>query len=148
MSEPLSPAIVKGSGRRELPAYLSNGVVGLRVRDNPLSAGMALLCGYSGLHPIRKIGAAAVAPYPLAGNVALDGVWLSAQPHQVTVLDQAYDFANGELTSRMRFEAQGVRAEIEILTFCCRHQPTLMVQEIAITLSGACEIKLQAMAHL
>ncbi len=146
MSEPLSPMIVKGSGRCELPAYLSNGVVGLRVRDNPLAAGMAQLCGYSGLHPIRKIEAAAVAPYPLAGNVALDGVWLSDQPHQVTVLDQAYDFANGELTSRMRFDAQDVRADIEILTFCCRHQPRLMAQEIAITLSGPCELKLQALA--
>src|SRR5205085_9119955 len=55
MTSPLSPAIVKGSGRKELPAYLSNGVVGLRVRENPLAAGMALLCGFSGLHPVKKI---------------------------------------------------------------------------------------------
>jgi trehalose/maltose hydrolase-like predicted phosphorylase len=148
MSAPLNPQIVKGSGRQELPAYLSNGVIGLRVRENPLAPGMALLCGYSGLHPVRKIEAAAVAPYPLAGNVALNGVWLSDQPHQVTVIDQAYDFSNGELTSRLRFEAQGVRAEIEVLTFCCRHQPTLLAQEIAITLSAGCDLKLQALADI
>lgn len=147
-SAPLNPPIVKGSGRQELPAYLSNGVVGLRVRDNPLLAGMALLCGFSGLHPVRKIEAAAVAPYPLAGNVALNGVWLSDQPHQVTVLDQAYDFSNGELTSRLTFEAQGVRADIEVLTFCCRHQPTLVVQEISITPSAGCDLKLQSLADI
>jgi trehalose/maltose hydrolase-like predicted phosphorylase len=144
MSEPLSPSIVKGSGRRELPAYLSNGVIGLRVRDNPLAAGMSLLCGYSGLHAVKKVEAAAVTPYPLAANIALDGVWLSDMPHQATVLDQAYDFATGELTSHLRFEAQKVRAEIEVLTFCCRHQPTLVVQEIAVTVSAACDLKLQA----
>src|SRR5579862_6838799 len=116
MSEPFSPATVKGSGRRELPAYLSNGVIGLRVRDNPMAAGMALLCGYSGLHAVKKVEAAAVAPYPLAANIALNGVWLSDMPRQVTVLDQAYDFANGELTSRLRFQAQGVRAELKVLT--------------------------------
>jgi hypothetical protein len=148
MSAPFSPPIVKGSGRQELPAYLSNGVVGLRVRDNPLAAGMALLCGASGLHPIRKIEAAAVVPYPLAGNVALNGVWLSDQPNQVTVLDQAYDFATGEVTSRFRFEAQDIRAEIEVLTFCCRHQPTLVAQEIAITVSAGCDLKLQALADI
>jgi trehalose/maltose hydrolase-like predicted phosphorylase len=145
MTAPLSPSIVKGSGRRELPAYLSNGVIGLRVRDNPLTAGMALLCGYSGLHPIKKIEAAAVAPYPIAANLALNGVWLSDMPHQATVVDQAYDFATGELTSHLRFEAQGIRAEIEVLTFCCRHQPTLAVQEIAVTTNIACDLKLQAL---
>jgi hypothetical protein len=145
MSAPLSLSIVKGSGGKALPAYLSNGVVGLRVRDNPLAAGMALICGYSGRHPDKKIEAAAVAPYPLAGNICLDGVWLSDAPHQLTVIDQAYDFSNGELLSHVRFAAGEVTAEIEILTFCCRHQPTLVVQEIAVTASNACDLKLQAL---
>ncbi|HZQ40350.1 MAG TPA: hypothetical protein VFA87_06140, partial [Rhizomicrobium sp.] len=148
MSEPLSPSIVKGAGRKELPAYLSNGVVGLRVRDNPLAAGMTMLCGFSGLHPEKKIEAGAVAPYPLGGNIALDGVWLSDVPHQLAAVDQAYDFSNGELTSRMRFEAQGLTAEIEVLTFCCRHQPTLVAQEIAVRISGACDLKLQSLVDI
>jgi trehalose/maltose hydrolase-like predicted phosphorylase len=145
VSAPISPPAVKGSGLKELPAYLSNGVVGLRVRPNPLAAGMALLCGFSGLHPEKKIEAAAVAPYPLAADVALGGVWLSDEQHRVTVIDQAYDFSNGELTGRVRFEAQGVAAEITVLTFCCRHQPTLVVQEIAIRTDTSCDLKLQAL---
>jgi trehalose/maltose hydrolase-like predicted phosphorylase len=144
MHDPVSPPCVKGSGGKELPAYLANGVIGLRVRDNPLAAGMALLCGYSGLHPQKKIEAAAVAPYPLAADLALNGVWLSDMPHRLTVLDQAYDFATGELTSRLRFEAQGVGADIEVLTFCCRHQPTLVVQEVAVRTDMACDLSLRA----
>lgn len=144
MSDPLNPPPVKGSGRKELPAYLANGLVGLRVRDNPLTAGMALLCGYSGMHPEKKIEAAAVTPYPLAVDLAVDGVWLSDVPHQVTVIDQHYDFSNGELTSRLRFEARGVRIEIEVLTFCCRHQPTLVAQEVMLRASAACDLTLKA----
>lgn len=145
MSNPLNPSLVKGSGRRELPAYLSNGVVGLRVRDNPLAAGMALLCGYSGLHPEKKIEAAAVAPYPLAADLALNGIWLSDVPHQLRIIDQAYDFSCGELVSRLRFEVADVAADIEVLTFCCRHQPSLVVQEVAVRTNAACDLKLQAL---
>jgi len=148
MQRPLNPSNVKGSGTRDLPAYLTNGLVGLRVRDNPLAAGMALICGYSGLHPQRKIEAAAVAPYPLAGNLALNGVWVSDVPHQVSVLDQSYDFATGELTTHLRFDAQGVTADLEILTFCCRHQPTLLVQELAVRVNGACDLKLQSLVDV
>jgi trehalose/maltose hydrolase-like predicted phosphorylase len=148
MGDPVSPAPVKGGGRRELPAYLSNGVIGLRVRENPLATGMALLNGYSGMHPVKKIEAAAVAPYPLAGNISLNGVWLSDVPHQITVLDQAYNFANGELSTRLRYVAEGVRASIEVLTFCCRHQPTLLAQEISVTVDKACDLKFQAIADI
>lgn len=145
MSSPLNPPIVKGSGRRELPAYLSNGVVGLRVRDNPLAAGMALVSGYSGLHPQRQIEAAGVTPYPLAANLAVNGVWLSDVQYQLRVIDQAYDFSNGELLTRLRFAVADVVADMEVLTFCCRHQPTLVAQEILVRVSTACELKLQAL---
>jgi hypothetical protein len=68
------PAAVIGSGRKEFPAYLSNGIIGLRVRTMPLAAGMALLNGYTGRHHERKIEAAAVAPYPVAADLGLNGV--------------------------------------------------------------------------
>ena len=80
MDGPISPPPVAGSAGNELPAYMSNGVVGLKVRDNPLNPGMALLSGFSGEHPERKIEAAAFAPYPLAGDICLEGVWMSDTP--------------------------------------------------------------------
>jgi len=144
MSKPLNPPKATGAEQRELPAYLSNGVIGLRVRPNPLASGMALLSGYSGLHPERLIEAAAVAPYPLAADIAVDGTWISDVPQRCRPLEQAYDFSNGELTSRLIFKCGTASVEIEVLTFCCRHQPTLAVQEIILTADAACDITLRA----
>jgi trehalose/maltose hydrolase-like predicted phosphorylase len=144
MSPPINPPPVVGAGRRELPAYIANGVIGLRVRDVPLTPGMTLVSGYSGEHYERQIEAAAVAPYPLAGDLALDGVWLSDVPHQVSNPRQAYDFSAGELTSAFEFKAEGVTAQVEVLTFCSRNDPTLVCQEISVTVDKACSVGLRS----
>ena len=144
MSNPINPPLARGSGRRELPAYVSNGVIGIRVRDLPFLAGMTLLSGYTGEHPERKIEAAAVAPYPLAADVAIDGVWLSDVPHQVRDLEQAYDFGSGELTTRFVFAAGGKSAAVEVVTFCSRADPTLACQQVTVTVDGACDLGLRA----
>ena len=91
---PISPPPEKGGGGNDLPAYLSNGVIGLRVREMPLTSGLTLLSGYTCEHPARRIEAAAVAPYPVACDIRVAGVWISDAPHQVTVVDQAYDFCH------------------------------------------------------
>jgi trehalose/maltose hydrolase-like predicted phosphorylase len=135
---------VTGEGDRDLPAYVSNGLIGLRVRAQPLQAGMALVSGYAGEDPERRIEAAAPAPYPLAGDIAVDGVWLSDLLHQVSDLEQAYDFASGELTSRFVFAARGRRVSCTVLTFASREDPTLVCQEIALTVDGACELQVRA----
>ena len=69
----------------------------------PLAAGLTLLSGYSGEHPQRRIEAIAVAPYPVAGDVQLEGVWLSDATHAVTVVDQAYDFETGDRSTQAIF---------------------------------------------
>jgi hypothetical protein len=117
MEGPISPPPVVGGAGRELPAYLSNGVVGLKVRDNPLSPGMTLLSGFSGEHPERKIEAAAFAPYPIAGDVSLDGVWMSEATHDVRIVDQACNFSTGELTTRLTFRVGGHQAKIAVMAF-------------------------------
>src|SRR5437868_1162172 len=74
---PLSPDPVTRSGSRELPAYVANGVIGLRVLDIPIYAGFVLISGYTGLHPRVEVDSAARAPYPIAGDIGLDGVFFS-----------------------------------------------------------------------
>src|SRR6202030_2951345 len=101
---------------------------------------MMLVNGYSGEHSIGRIEAAAVAPYPCAGDIQLDGVWLSDALEQARAIDQAYDFSCGELTSRIEFSAGDVQAQIEILTFCDRVEPTLVCQELTIDVSAACDV--------
>jgi trehalose/maltose hydrolase-like predicted phosphorylase len=144
MSGPISPPPATGEGDRDLPAYVSNGLIGLRVRGQPLQAGMALVSGYVGEDPERRIEAAAPAPYPLAGDIAIDGMWLSDLPHQVGDLEQSYDFASGELTSRFVFGARDRRVSCEVLTFASREDPTLVCQEITLSVDGACDLQVRA----
>jgi trehalose/maltose hydrolase-like predicted phosphorylase len=144
-NKPISPPPVKGGGRDELPAYVSNGVVGLRVREMPLAGGLTLISGYTGEHPQRRIEAIAVAPSPLAGDIQLAGVWLSDSPHAVKIIDQAYDFETGELRSRFEFNAQSCKAIIEVLLFCSREEPSLVCQDIAVKVVKGAEVALKAL---
>jgi trehalose/maltose hydrolase-like predicted phosphorylase len=127
---------------------MSNGVVGLKIRDNPLTPGMTLVSGFSGEHPERKIEAAALAPYPIAGDICLDGVWMSDAPQCVRVVDQAYDFSSAELTTRLDFKVGRRRARVVVMSFCSRDQPTVVCQEIAIEVDAASDLKLRARIEL
>jgi trehalose/maltose hydrolase-like predicted phosphorylase len=144
MSSPINPPPVLGGARNELPAYVSNGVMGLRVREMPLAAGLTLISGYSGEHPQRRIEAIAVAPYPLAGDIRIEGVWLSDALYGVTIVDQAYDFATGELTSRFTFEADEGKATVEVVVFCSREEPSLVCQETTVTVDRDVDLALKA----
>ena len=148
MEGPISPPPVLGSAGTELPAYLSNGVIGLKVRDNPLTPGMALLSGFSGEHPERKIEAAAFAPYPVAADICLQGVWMSDAPQCVRIVDQAYDFSSAELTTRLNFKVHGRQAKIVVMAFCSREQPSVVCQEIAINVDAASDLKVRARIDL
>jgi hypothetical protein len=145
MKTPISPPRVQGGGRDELPAYVANGVVGLRIREMPLAGGLTLVSGYTGEHPERRIEAIAVAPYPIAGDIQLAGVWLSDSPHAVTIIDQAYDFGAAELRSRFKFTASGCTASIDVLVFCSRDEPSLVCQDIAIKVDKGVDLSLKAL---
>ena len=144
MSEPISPPVVTTSANNDLPAYVSNGLVGLRLLDIPLRAGVSILNGFAGLHPSLLVEANARTPYPLAGDIAIDGLWLTIAPQQAEFVDQRYDFATGELTTRFTYSANGATVEAEVLTFCSRKQPTLVLQETAIRVDHACDLTLRA----
>lgn len=137
---PLNPPSVTSSGRGELPAYVSNGLVGLRVRDVPLDSGMAIVSGLSGEHPVTRVEAAARAPYPLAGDLQLGRVWLSDAPQCVRFVRQDYDFSCGELHTTFIFEVEDQRAQLEVTTFCSRSHPTLALQEVQVEVDQACDI--------
>ena len=137
---PINPPPESGARGRSLPAYLSNGLIGLRVRENPLRAGMCIVSGFAGEHHERHVEAAAVAPYPLGGDLQVEGVWMSDQPELVELVDQAYDFATAELTSRLRFGGGGRPVEISVLTFCSRTHPSVVCQEVEVRSDHATEV--------
>jgi hypothetical protein len=142
LSGPISPAPVHDVGPDYLPAYLSNGVIGLRVRDVPLRPGVATVSGLEGVHPEAKILCVPEAPYPLAGDIKVDSMWLSSLWHLVHDLEQRYDFATGELHSHFEFDYAGVGASVDVVTFCCRSHPSLIAQEISVTALSACDLTL------
>jgi len=51
-------------------------------------------------------------------------------------VDQSYDFACGELTSRFEFAAGGVKTRVQVITFCSRDMPSLVCQDIVVDVDG------------
>lgn len=141
---PLNPPPARGGRDGKLPAYVSNGVIGLRVREAPLFPGMALINGVAGQHPERRIEAAAPCPYPLSGDIGVDGAWMREEPWGVSGLVQEYDFARGELISRFNLRLAGRSLQVEVLTFASRTAPSLVLQEVTVRCDEACDLKIRA----
>jgi hypothetical protein len=129
-----------------LLAYLGNGFLGLRVGRIPFFDGLAIVSGFWGRHPKDGIPAFALAPYPLAGDLRIDGRWVSEIREAITFVDQALDFATGELTSRFAVRAGDVRADIEVVTFCSRTDPALVLQQVAVTCDRDTTIQVRSSA--
>lgn len=144
MSKPISPPAAHGARNGDLPAYVSNGLIGLRVREQPLEPSMTLVSGVVGEHRERRVEAAAPSPYPLAGDLAINGVWLSDQPWSVDDLVQNYDFETAELTSRFRFATDEARADVTVVTWANRDAATLVQQLVRIEVDGACDLIVRA----
>ena len=137
---PISPPPAKGALGDALPAYVSNGLIGLRVRETLTGGGMALLAGFVGVHPERGVEAIAQAPFPFGVDFAVDGVWASDAPQAVEPVEQAHDFATGELTTRVTLGLGGRRLDIEAVAFCSRAQPTIACHELTVTADGPCQL--------
>jgi trehalose/maltose hydrolase-like predicted phosphorylase len=110
----------------------------------PLRRGLAVVSGLAGVDPKAQIQAAAHAPYPFAQDLRIGRVWLSDAQPQVGGLEQNYDFSCGELLSRFQVSVDGVRVDVETITFCSRTQPTLALQESHIRVDRPCHLMLRA----
>ena len=145
MSAPISPSPVTGDEPDRLPAYVSNGMVGLRVLAMPLRPGLAMLNGLSAIHPVLGIEYSPQAPYPLAGDLEVDGVRLSVRPECARLIDQRYDFSCAELSSRFRMELDDVVVDVEVLTVASRSHPCLVLQDVTVEVSRSCELAMTAL---
>lgn len=141
---PLSPPLAAGRRGDDLPAYVSNGLIGLRLLEDPLRPGLCIVSGFVGEHHERKVEAAVAAPFPLGLDIALDGEWASDHVHVVEPLDQAHDFETGELTTRARIRIGERTAEIETVAFCSRTHPTIVCQQVTVRADAACDLSLRA----
>ena len=127
-----------------LPAYLSNGVVGIRVRHIPHLGGVAVVNGFAGVDGASGAETLARTPYPLAAGLSVDGLELDDARERARLVRQAYDFGTGELHSRFVFEADEARADVEVTTFCSRTLPTVVLQETVVAVDRACDLVVAA----
>jgi trehalose/maltose hydrolase-like predicted phosphorylase len=141
---PISPPPLRELQPGALPAYLSNGVIGLRVGVVPQRPSVAIVNGFAGVDPDSGAECFGQAPYPVSGDVEIDGVSVVHAVEATRLREQRYDFATGELHSSYAFDANGARGTVDVVTFCSRTMPTLVLQETTVSVDRACDLVLAA----
>src|SRR5437868_3806902 len=144
MPGPISPPVVRRYDPAFIPAYLSNGVIGLRVGKIPQLEGLAIVGGLAAIHPVDKVEGFARGPYPAAGDIAIGGNKMSDQPDRIRFRSQEYDFSCGELRTRFDFVTPDATAAVEVVTFCSRTLPNVVLQETRVTVDRACDLAITA----
>jgi len=115
------------------PAYLANGLIGIRPGPNPLAHAQTMVSGFVFSQIPYRVESLSPAPYPLETDLVVDRVSLLAHPELVKVKHQSLDMANGELLTEMVF-APGSRSKLQlkVLQFASRSVPSLLCQEITL----------------
>ena len=140
MSDPLSPPPVRTWRPEYLPAYLGNGLIGLRCGRIPFRDGTTMANGFAGLGIDDGVEGFARVPFALGADIALDGVRLSVAPERVRFIEQRYDFARAELTTVLDYRIGDTTARIEVLQLCNHQLPTIVQQEIRVTVDRPADI--------
>jgi len=144
MSSPLSPGTVREHSPARLPPYLSNGVVGIRFASLPHLVGTTMVSGFAGISPDDGVEGFARAPYVMAIDIELNGVWASIAPEWSQFIDQDYDFASGELRTRWSYRVDGATAIVESVAFCSKTVPSLAAVDVSVRVDGAADLALSA----
>jgi hypothetical protein len=127
------------------PAYLSNGLIGIRPGPNPLARAQTCVSGFVFAHTAHRVESLSPAPYPLETDVRAKGVSLLKHPDLLKVKRQTLDMSCGELFTELTFApSSSVRLDIEVVQFASRSVPSLLCQEIQITPSADTEVELVA----
>src|SRR5215469_1909505 len=112
------------------PAYLSNGLIGIRPGANPLARAQTCVSGFDFEHPAHKVECLSPAPYPLETDIRAGRVSLLKRKDLVKVQRQTLDTSCGELITQLEFAPDnGVRLALEVLQFVSRSVPSLVCQQ-------------------
>ena len=128
------------------PAYLSNGLIGIRPGPNPLAKALTCVSGFVFAHIPYGMESLSPAPYPLETDIGVRGTRLLKRPDLVKIERQNLDTSTGELTTRMVFApgtGKDLRLVVEVLQFASRSVPSLLCQEIRVTPSTDVELEFE-----
>ena len=124
------------------PAYLSNGLIGIRPGPNPLAKAMTHVSGFVFTDVRYEVESLSPAPYPLETDIVVNNTSLLKRPDLLRTQRQVLDMASGELTTEMIFApGNGLTLEIEVLQFASRSTPALLCQQIQLKASADAEIE-------
>ena len=123
------------------PAYLSNGLIGIRPGRNPLAKAQTCVSGFDFVHPTYNVECLSPAPYPLETDIRVGEMSLLKHPDLVKTLRQTLDTSCGELLTQMDFALGTAQLSIEVLQFASRSVPSLVCQQISVTASADTEIE-------
>lgn len=133
--------------KRFEPAYLSNGLIGIRPGANPLAKAITQVSGFVYAQVPYGMQAISPAPYPLETDIQLgatgNGPRALQNPDLLKPTRQTLDMSTGELTSELIFApGDGASLNIEVLQFASRTVPSLICQEIKLVASADTEVTL------
>jgi protein-glucosylgalactosylhydroxylysine glucosidase len=127
------------------PAYLSNGLIGIRPGPDPLAKAQTYVSGFVFAHPAHWVESLSPAPYPLGTDIRVREISLLKRPDLLKIRRQTLDMSCGELSSELVFDpGSGTRLNVEVLQFASRSVPSLVCQEIRLTSSVDAEIEVVA----
>ncbi len=127
------------------PAYLSNGLIGIRPGPNPLAQAPSAVSGFVYRHIPFQMQALSPAPYPLVVDMQVGNISMLQRPDLVSIRRQTLEMASGELLTEMTFNpGNGVSFELQVLQFASRSVPALLCQEVSIKPSAAAHLALTA----
>ncbi len=141
---PLSPPPLRRPRPEYLPAYLSNGFLGVRVGTIPLVEGLVIVSGLRAVDSVHEIETFARGPYPFSGDIEINGQAMSRSPQNVRFVEQFYDFSCGELRSHFEFRVDKATASVDVVNLCSRSLPTAVLQMIEVRVDHACEMTISA----
>lgn len=123
------------------PAYLSNGIIGIRPSANPLAKAKTQVSGFVFTHVAYQVESLSPAPYPLETDIRAGGTGALNYPKLVKTTRQMLDMSCGELTTQLTFAPEnGPLLNIETLQFASRAVPALLCQEVRVVASADAEV--------
>jgi len=133
--------VVDNFSKKFDPAYLSNGLIGIRPGPNPLVDAMTYVSGYVSAGVPYEVESLSPAPYPFETDLVINEISLLKRPDLLQVKRQTLDMASGELLTEMAFlPASGTTLVVEVLQFASRSVPSLLCQEIRLHAPSDMEI--------
>ncbi len=143
--QPIPRIVVRNFTEKFYPAYLSNGLIGIRPGPNPLVPAKSMVNGFVYTDIPYRMVSLSPAPYPLTTDFRVNNLNLLKHPELVKVEQQTLDMASGELLTEMTFTPSGsVTLHLRVLQFACRAVPSLLCQMVTFTVSSDAKVEILA----